>query len=100
MPTLHVLMEKPFTTDVDHAAALIAADQAAQDAAAASAAAAFAASAASTAAGAKGGVANAAAAPRERLFLVNHSANSRKQCQLAAEAVASGAIGKVCNYFG
>ena len=99
MPTLHVLMEKPFTTDVDHAAALIAADQAAQDAAAGSAAAASAA-AASAAPGAEGAVATASAAPRERLFLVNHSANSRKQCQLAAEAVASGAIGKVCFYFG
>jgi predicted dehydrogenase len=62
VPNLHILMEKPFTTDVVEARTL-------RDA--------------------------AALGERNRVFLVNHSANAREQCALAAACVASGSIGSV-----
>lgn len=58
---LHVLMEKPFTTDVPQARALR----------------------------------DAAERDQNRTFLVNHSANAREQCGIAASCVANGSIGVV-----
>lgn len=79
MPKLNILMEKPFTTDIQEAKLLH--------------------SSFNSSVLSETSSTSETSTTDKRILMVNHSANWRKQTRLACETVSGGRIGKVYNGF-